>query len=250
MQRLPPGQRSRVEVVGDDGGRSLQTLRADGARSARTGQRAFALPQARRPAAGERLGEAIKRTQARHEQAAPSSRVYAVADAIRALARVAAAVCNMALVAGDMDMLDLVPALEPLFRSRPRCAFSRRSSRARGRSSAIHLRSHRFWPRSRTPCVGAAVDLDALAAAGESRGARDPERAFDLQRGVVSLVADGARREGDLVGDAARSRASATDPRSSPRRRRLGHRVDNRPRRAGWPPTAHAWPRPASASPR
>jgi tetratricopeptide (TPR) repeat protein len=63
---------------------------------------------------GERLAQALARTQERFERTPEVDRVYPILDAIRELAKFSASFCSIALQVLDLDFLESLPSLEPL----------------------------------------------------------------------------------------------------------------------------------------
>ena len=63
---------------------------------------------------GERLAQALSRTQARFEATPVQERVYPILDAIRELARFSASFCSLALLLFEPELFDALPSLEPL----------------------------------------------------------------------------------------------------------------------------------------
>ena len=63
---------------------------------------------------GERLAQALSRTQARFEATPVHERVYPILDAIRELARFSASFCSLALQLFDPTLFDALPSLAPL----------------------------------------------------------------------------------------------------------------------------------------
>ncbi len=68
----------------------------------------------------ERLTQAIAQTQAAHDKLPEGERVYAPIEAIRELARVSAALTSMALAIFELELLQQLPSLAPLFPLSPR----------------------------------------------------------------------------------------------------------------------------------
>jgi tetratricopeptide (TPR) repeat protein len=63
---------------------------------------------------GERLSQALARTQERFERTPEAERVYPILDAIRELAKFSANFCSIALQLMDLEFLESLPSLEPL----------------------------------------------------------------------------------------------------------------------------------------